>query len=163
MNYSWWGDSHDNHGFNRCRDDEEMFNNHLKVCNDTVLDAHADGVGKSFVFSTCSKDSFPRPVGKLVSALAWAQPSLLTVMLLHSIQEDYGKLGSSGIKFIFQQEFQDIVFNSSCRRKIFTHWRKIIYTLRKIFTHLSFLRLKLWWEIITHLPSRRSCRALARI
>ena len=46
------------------------FNNDITVCNNTVLDAHADGVGKSFVFSTCSKDSFPRPVGKLVSALA---------------------------------------------------------------------------------------------
>ena len=153
MNYSWWGDSHDNHGFNRCRDNEEMFNNNFKICNDTVLDAHADGAGKSFVFSTCSKDSFPRPVGKLVSTLAWAQPSLLTVMLLHSIQEDYGKLCSSGIKFIFQQEFQDIVFNSSCWRKIFTHWRRIIYIYRK----------NIWWEIITHLPSHRSCRALARI
>ena len=153
MNYSWWGDLHDNHGFNRCRDDEEMFNNNFEVCNDTVLDAHADGVGKSFVFSTCSKDSFPRPVGKLVSTLAWAQPSLLTVMLLHSIQEDYGKLGSSGIKFTFQQEFQDYVI-------WFILLRKNIYSLKKNYLHY---RKNIWWEIITHLPSHRSCRALARI
>lgn len=45
----------------------------------TILDAHAGGVGKSFVFSTCSKTSFPRPVDKRVSTLARAQPSLLNL------------------------------------------------------------------------------------